>query len=56
LAKRDVSECAPRLTGGRIGLGMVGRGEGTFIGALHRIAARIDDPSTTRYSVCWTRF
>ena len=29
--------------GGRIRLGMVGGGEGAFIGAVHRIAARIDD-------------
>jgi predicted dehydrogenase len=28
---------------GRIRLGMVGGGEGAFIGAVHRIAARIDD-------------
>ena len=30
-------------TGGRIRLGMVGGGEGAFIGAVHRIAARLDD-------------
>ena len=29
--------------GGRIQLGMVGGGEGAFIGAVHRIAARLDD-------------
>lgn len=29
--------------GGRIRLGMVGGGEGAFIGAVHRLAARIDD-------------
>ncbi|RUM98364.1 Gfo/Idh/MocA family oxidoreductase [Pseudaminobacter arsenicus] len=29
--------------GGRIRLGMVGGGHGAFIGAVHRIAARIDD-------------
>src|SRR6204780_2492200 len=29
--------------GGRITLGMVGGGEGAFIGAVHRIASRIDD-------------
>ncbi len=29
-------------SGGRIRLGMVGGGEGAFIGAVHRIAARID--------------
>jgi predicted dehydrogenase len=34
-----------RLSGsvGRIQLGMVGGGEGAFIGAVHRIASRIDD-------------
>ena len=31
------------VQGGRIRLGMVGGGEGAFIGAVHRIAARIDD-------------
>ena len=30
-------------SGGRIRLGMVGGGHGAFIGAVHRIAARIDD-------------
>jgi len=30
-------------TGGRIRLGMVGGGQGAFIGPIHRIAARIDD-------------
>ncbi len=30
-------------TGGKIRLGMVGGGEGAFIGAVHRIASRIDD-------------
>lgn len=29
--------------GGRIRLGMIGGGEGAFIGAVHRIAARLDD-------------
>jgi predicted dehydrogenase len=29
--------------GGRIKLGMVGGGEGAFIGAVHRIASRLDD-------------
>ncbi len=29
-------------TGDRIRLGMVGGGQGAFIGAVHRIAARID--------------
>jgi predicted dehydrogenase len=28
---------------GRIRLGMVGGGEGAFIGAVHRIASRLDD-------------
>ena len=28
---------------GRVRLGMVGGGQGAFIGAVHRIAARIDD-------------
>jgi len=28
---------------GRIRLGMVGGGEGAFIGAVHRMAARLDD-------------
>ena len=27
----------------RVRLGMVGGGEGAFIGAVHRIAARLDD-------------
>ena len=36
-------ESKERLAGGRIRLGMVGGGEGAFIGAVHRIAARIDD-------------
>jgi len=31
------------VQGGRIRLGMVGGGEGAFIGAVHRIASRIDD-------------
>ncbi len=34
---------AARDVGGRIRLGMVGGGEGAFIGAVHRIAARLDD-------------
>ena len=29
--------------GGRIRLGMVGGGEGAFIGTVHRIASRLDD-------------
>jgi predicted dehydrogenase len=31
------------VSGARIRLGMVGGGEGAFIGAVHRIAARLDD-------------
>ena len=31
------------VSGGRIRLGMVGGGEGAFIGGVHRIASRIDD-------------
>jgi predicted dehydrogenase len=31
------------LAGGRIRLGMVGGGQGAFIGAVHRLAARMDD-------------
>jgi len=34
-----VAGAAPR----RIRLGMVGGGQGAFIGAVHRIAARLDD-------------
>lgn len=30
-------------TGGRVRLGMVGGGEGAFIGAVHRLSARMDD-------------
>ncbi len=30
-------------TGGRVRLGMVGGGQGAFIGAVHRLAARMDD-------------
>ena len=30
-------------SGGRVRLGMVGGGEGAFIGAVHRLAARMDD-------------
>lgn len=33
----------PSYRQGRIRLGMVGGGEGAFIGAVHRIAARLDD-------------
>ena len=32
-----------KAAGGRIRLGMVGGGEGAFIGAVHRLAARMDD-------------
>ena len=35
-------------THGRIRLGMVGGGQGGFIGAVHRMAARIDD----QYELC----
>lgn len=34
------------VTDGRIRLGMVGGGEGAFIGAVHRIASRMDDHYT----------
>lgn len=34
---------AGRATGRRLRLGMVGGGDGAFIGAVHRMAARIDD-------------
>lgn len=34
------------IQGGRIRLGMVGGGEGAFIGAVHRIASRLDDHYT----------
>ncbi|HMB73475.1 MAG TPA: Gfo/Idh/MocA family oxidoreductase, partial [Gammaproteobacteria bacterium] len=36
-------EASKERPGGRIRLGMVGGGAGAFIGAVHRIAARIDD-------------
>ncbi|SEE70893.1 Predicted dehydrogenase [Rhizobiales bacterium GAS188] len=39
MASPDSGEAASR----RIRLGMVGGGEGAFIGAVHRIAARLDD-------------
>ena len=35
-----------KASGGRIRLGMVGGGEGAFIGAVHRLAARMDDHYT----------
>ncbi|MDX7953612.1 Gfo/Idh/MocA family oxidoreductase [Lichenihabitans sp. Uapishka_5] len=41
-----IEASAARLGGGRIRLGMVGGGEGAFIGAVHRIAARLDDRFT----------
>ena len=34
------------IHGGRIRLGMVGGGQGAFIGAVHRLAARMDDQYT----------
>ena len=41
-----IEASAAPAAGGRIRLGMVGGGEGAFIGAVHRIAARIDDRFT----------
>jgi predicted dehydrogenase len=41
-AKGDATSAGP-ITPSRIRLGMVGGGEGAFIGAVHRIAARLDD-------------
>lgn len=38
-----ISASKPAATGRRIRLGMVGGGHGAFIGAVHRIAARLDD-------------
>jgi len=38
-----VSGKEPQVAAGRIRYGMVGGGQGAFIGAIHRIAARIDD-------------
>jgi predicted dehydrogenase len=38
-----ISAASPTAAGRRIRLGMVGGGEGAFIGAVHRIAARLDD-------------
>jgi len=32
----------------RLRLGMVGGGQGAFIGAVHRIAARIESPTAHR--------
>jgi predicted dehydrogenase len=37
------SAASANVAGRRIRLGMVGGGEGAFIGAVHRIAARLDD-------------
>ena len=37
------AEVGPGMAEPRIRLGMVGGGEGAFIGAVHRIAARLDD-------------
>lgn len=34
---------APKKLGRRLRLGMIGGGQGAFIGAVHRIAARLDD-------------
>jgi predicted dehydrogenase len=36
-------EASKEVTGSRLRLGMVGGGQGAFIGAVHRIAARLDD-------------
>src|SRR5271169_2947080 len=38
-----IEERSDARKGGRVRLGMVGGGEGAFIGAVHRIASRIDD-------------
>ena len=38
-----IKGCGDGAAGGRIRLGMVGGGEGAFIGAVHRNAARLDD-------------
>jgi predicted dehydrogenase len=40
------SKTPPAIANRRIRLGMVGGGEGAFIGAVHRIAARLDDHFT----------
>ena len=40
------SKTPPPIANRRIRLGMVGGGEGAFIGAVHRIAARLDDHFT----------
>lgn len=39
----EASNSPQSAANGRIRLGMVGGGEGAFIGAVHRIAARLDD-------------
>ena len=38
-----ISAVSDGNTARRLRLGMVGGGEGAFIGAVHRIAARLDD-------------
>ena len=38
-----MSSATARFNSRRIRLGMVGGGQGAFIGAVHRIAARLDD-------------
>jgi len=38
-----IEESAVNTTGRRLRLGMVGGGQGAFIGAVHRLAARMDD-------------
>lgn len=38
-----IEESAVNMTGRRLRLGMVGGGQGAFIGAVHRLAARMDD-------------
>jgi predicted dehydrogenase len=43
LPRLEAKKLSLHITGGRIRLGMVGGGEGANIGAVHRIAARIDD-------------
>ena len=38
-----VCNCSDSTSGAKIRLGMIGGGEGAFIGAVHRLAARMDD-------------
>ena len=38
-----IEENADAMTSRRLRLGMVGGGQGAFIGAVHRLAARMDD-------------